>query len=243
MSITGASELEFDFDDTIVNSKVYRRVLASANKAIPQSTAEVLEGDLIDLTENQPITQAHVKETTREFQSLMVSQDLPRTSYTEADFDLALDSPMRAAYLDGSELVYYPRRGNVMEVVHATREQIKVSLEMAKKWVLTDNKQQLAEGKTGQKDRERQPQNREDAILDNWGPKSDRIHPATDLPWLDESSDSDSNSLPELPAPAGISKVKFRNLRSEHRLGEWTTLQPSVQRIYSISVGTQTDLP
>jgi GAF domain-containing protein len=46
-SIAGASELEFEFDDLIVNSKVYRRVLASARGKALDSDRHVIEGDLI----------------------------------------------------------------------------------------------------------------------------------------------------------------------------------------------------
>ena len=58
-SIAAPSELEFDFDDMVINSLAYRRAMAHAQtKARPPVTQEEPAlGDLIDLTDNLTITE------------------------------------------------------------------------------------------------------------------------------------------------------------------------------------------
>ncbi len=51
-SMMAPSELEFDFDDQTVSSKVYRRMLAQAMQKKPASDVNVVEGDLIDLSDD-----------------------------------------------------------------------------------------------------------------------------------------------------------------------------------------------
>lgn len=51
ISVNAPSELEFDFDDQIVNSKVYRRMLAQAMAKGNLGPTEIIEGDLIDFSD------------------------------------------------------------------------------------------------------------------------------------------------------------------------------------------------
>lgn len=56
-----ASEREFDFDDLVVNSKIYRRVLAQAKHRAHETGQPVIEsdlGDLIDLTDAETVKNA-----------------------------------------------------------------------------------------------------------------------------------------------------------------------------------------
>ncbi|PMD16650.1 hypothetical protein NA56DRAFT_752922 [Hyaloscypha hepaticicola] len=48
ISVAGSSGIEFDFDDQIVNSKVYKRMLAQAMTKTMASDVEAIEGDVID---------------------------------------------------------------------------------------------------------------------------------------------------------------------------------------------------
>ncbi|KAE8446167.1 hypothetical protein EG329_012392 [Mollisiaceae sp. DMI_Dod_QoI] len=73
-SITGASELEFDFDDLIVNSRVYRRVLASAKGKVVDTVQQTVEGDLIDLSDSQTIIAGPIEPSTQGLEGLIVSQ-------------------------------------------------------------------------------------------------------------------------------------------------------------------------
>ena len=92
--VTGTSELEFEFDDMFVNSRVYRRVLASAKKMLTEPNLESIEGDLIDLSDNQTIVQAHVTETARDLQSLVVTPLDPSPEKEEEDFDRVIYLPV-----------------------------------------------------------------------------------------------------------------------------------------------------
>jgi TolA-binding protein len=58
ISLATPSEIEFDFDDQIVNSRVYRRMLAQAMTKTTASDVEVIEGDLINF-----VDVATIKET------------------------------------------------------------------------------------------------------------------------------------------------------------------------------------
>jgi hypothetical protein len=54
-SVVAPSELEFGFDDEIVNSRVYRRMLTQAMQKHPARKIEVVEGDLIDFSDEMTI--------------------------------------------------------------------------------------------------------------------------------------------------------------------------------------------
>lgn len=73
-SITGASELEFEFDDDIVNSKVYRRALAYARGKTLKNDQPIIEGDLIDLSDSQTIVAAQTNQATQDLECLVVQQ-------------------------------------------------------------------------------------------------------------------------------------------------------------------------
>jgi protein-serine/threonine kinase len=93
--MTGASDLEFDFDDVIVNSKVYRRVLASARGKVLEANRPIIEGDLIDLSDLQTVTEAKIVEVTQDLECLIVSQHeqpvnaLPEPSISQTANDLS----------------------------------------------------------------------------------------------------------------------------------------------------------
>ncbi|KAK5120732.1 hypothetical protein LTR85_006090 [Meristemomyces frigidus] len=59
-SMMSSSELEFDFDDIIVNSAAYRRPLAAARHPTPTPPSVVVDGDLIDFSDHDTIQQVHV---------------------------------------------------------------------------------------------------------------------------------------------------------------------------------------
>jgi hypothetical protein len=80
-SVAGDSEIEFEFDDLVVNSKVYRRVLASSRRKVPETDRDVIEGDLIDLSDSQTISAAQIDETTRDLEGLIVSQHEQTINY------------------------------------------------------------------------------------------------------------------------------------------------------------------
>jgi hypothetical protein len=52
-----SSELNFDFDDIVVNSVAYRRVLSAAKQELSSSKHDVPAGDLIDFSDDATIRQ------------------------------------------------------------------------------------------------------------------------------------------------------------------------------------------
>ena len=56
-SMLASSELDFDFDDIVVNSAAYRRVLSAAKQELSTSKHEVPAGDLIDFSDDATIRQ------------------------------------------------------------------------------------------------------------------------------------------------------------------------------------------
>jgi hypothetical protein len=52
-----SSELNFDFDDIVVNSVAYRRVLSAAKQELSTSKHEVPAGDLIDFSDDVTLRQ------------------------------------------------------------------------------------------------------------------------------------------------------------------------------------------
>ncbi|CZR67753.1 uncharacterized protein PAC_17652 [Phialocephala subalpina] len=83
-SITGASELEFEFDDDIVNSKVYRRALAYARGKTLKNDQPIIEGDLIDLSDSQTIVAAQTNQATQDLECLVVQQHDQASGMMEA---------------------------------------------------------------------------------------------------------------------------------------------------------------
>ena len=78
VSIAGVSALEFEFDDLIVNSKVYRRVLKSAMEKASEKTEYdrgVIEGDLIDLSDSPTIAAVQGKNSNQDLECLIISRD------------------------------------------------------------------------------------------------------------------------------------------------------------------------
>ena len=59
-SILASSELDFDFDDIVVNSAAYRRVLDAAKQTTSNPKYEVPVGDLIDFSDDATICQQAV---------------------------------------------------------------------------------------------------------------------------------------------------------------------------------------
>lgn len=104
--------VEFGFDDFIVNSKVYRQVLASAKgKAQVLVDDQVIEGDLIDLSDVQTIKGAQVNEITRDLESLIIS---PREGITmEHPKPLEVDATVEVRQpetVNAAEEQYFSRR-------------------------------------------------------------------------------------------------------------------------------------
>jgi tetratricopeptide (TPR) repeat protein len=61
VSLAAPSEIEFDFDDQIVNSRVYRRMLAQAMTKTMTSDVEVIEGDLISFADVATIKETAIQ--------------------------------------------------------------------------------------------------------------------------------------------------------------------------------------
>ncbi|KAK3387788.1 hypothetical protein B0H63DRAFT_509510 [Podospora didyma] len=90
VSMTAPSELEFDFDDMIINSQAYRRAFAQAHThALVGATHQEDIGDLIDLTDNltfkQEVTSASDEPLPHAFQDLqdLVFHETPARSQTK----------------------------------------------------------------------------------------------------------------------------------------------------------------
>jgi len=56
ISVAAASEIEFDFDDQIVNARVYRRMLAQAVTKTMASDVEAIEGDSVNDSAEPPFS-------------------------------------------------------------------------------------------------------------------------------------------------------------------------------------------
>lgn len=73
-SMMSSSELEFDFDDIIVNSTAYRRALAAARHPTPATPPGGIDGDLIDFSDSDTLQQAHIRKAATDPSAL--SKDL-----------------------------------------------------------------------------------------------------------------------------------------------------------------------
>jgi hypothetical protein len=67
-STSGASRFNFEFDDLLINSKVYRQVLASARAKLAEPDGKV-EGSSVDPPDSQTIISAQTKYLTRDLKS------------------------------------------------------------------------------------------------------------------------------------------------------------------------------
>ena len=65
-SIMASSELEFDFDNIVVNSKAYRRVMAAVRNKVSTPESETPYGDLVVFLDNDTRRQASIDETTKD---------------------------------------------------------------------------------------------------------------------------------------------------------------------------------
>lgn len=81
-SIFASSELEFDFDDAVVNSAAYRRAFAAAKYRAPATPSAAVDGDLIDFSDHDTLHQAVVGDAVPE--SLTLSEDLIGLLFSEA---------------------------------------------------------------------------------------------------------------------------------------------------------------
>jgi Tfp pilus assembly protein PilF len=99
ISLVAPSEIEFDFDDQIVNSRVYRRMLAQAMMKTTPSDIEVIEGDLIDFSDVATIKETAIqKEETssavRLLEGLVISKQEQNVNNTlEASHDYQRSAP------------------------------------------------------------------------------------------------------------------------------------------------------
>jgi hypothetical protein len=73
-SMLASSELDFDFDDVVVNSVAYRRVLGAAKQALSTPSHEVPAGDLIDFSDDATLRQQAV--CLPDLEGLGLSEDL-----------------------------------------------------------------------------------------------------------------------------------------------------------------------
>ncbi|RSL56832.1 hypothetical protein CEP53_006683 [Fusarium sp. AF-6] len=108
VSVVAPSELDFDFDDMVLNSQAYRRVFARAQADSQPLQIHVVEGDLIDLSEAQSSIDNSDAETVRELnqdlQGLSMGAD-PETS-TEST---TLQQQRRTNSWDEQEDSFIPR--------------------------------------------------------------------------------------------------------------------------------------
>ena len=73
-SMLASSELDFDFDDIVVNSAAYRRVLGAAKQILSTSKHDVPLGDLIDFSDDSTLRQQAV--CLPDLKGLGISDDL-----------------------------------------------------------------------------------------------------------------------------------------------------------------------
>lgn len=71
-SISGDTEQEFDFDDDIVNSKVYRRHLAALRKPAVKNQEPIIEGDLIDSSDSRTIIAGQTEQLAHDLEGLVI---------------------------------------------------------------------------------------------------------------------------------------------------------------------------
>ncbi|KAK3641007.1 hypothetical protein LTR56_008395 [Elasticomyces elasticus] len=89
-SIMASSELEFDFDDIIVNSAAYRRALAAArhqHDTLQSPQPAEVDGDLIDFSDSNTIRRLPLGEMNTDMQA--ISEDL-----LGIRFSIAMDDPI-----------------------------------------------------------------------------------------------------------------------------------------------------
>ncbi|PQE15068.1 Serine threonine kinase (Kin4) protein [Rutstroemia sp. NJR-2017a BVV2] len=72
-SISGASGVNFEFDDLIVNSRVYRQVFASARAKLADPDGKV-DGSSVDFPDSQTIISVQTKNVTRDLESWDISK-------------------------------------------------------------------------------------------------------------------------------------------------------------------------
>ena len=73
-SVMAPSDIEFDFDDAIINSAAYRRALAAMRHKPLSTQSEEVDGDLIDFSDGNTIRQSSPLEPDPDI--IEVSQDL-----------------------------------------------------------------------------------------------------------------------------------------------------------------------
>ncbi|KAF2669340.1 hypothetical protein BT63DRAFT_258973 [Microthyrium microscopicum] len=91
-----SSAIEFEFDDMIINSQVYRKVVAAAMSRTPSRPTEEIEGDLIDLSDAATIKAGHeddslTGEASRELATLMLSETRTTVVVEEPSAEPILD--------------------------------------------------------------------------------------------------------------------------------------------------------
>lgn len=79
VSAVAPSELDFEFDDLVLNSQAYRRAFARAQADSEQPQIHVVEGDLIDFSETQSSLDnsdaATIRELNQDLQGLNIGAD------------------------------------------------------------------------------------------------------------------------------------------------------------------------
>lgn len=91
-----SSELEFDFDDIIVNSAAYRRALAAAKQQASAPDVEVVDGDLIDFSDNDTLKQVPGGVTPDDVMAI-ISEDLLGLQFSANVCMLTSQSPAGSA--------------------------------------------------------------------------------------------------------------------------------------------------
>lgn len=86
VSAVAPSELDFEFDDVVLNSQAYRRAFARAQADTEQTHIHIVEGDLIDFSEAQSSIDnsdaATIRELNQDLQGLSMGTD-PETATGE----------------------------------------------------------------------------------------------------------------------------------------------------------------
>jgi hypothetical protein len=104
-SISGASGFNFEFDDLLVNSRVYRQVLASARAKLAEPSGNV-EGGSVDLSDSQTISLAPTKYVTQDLESSDLSKH-------EQLLDIVSASRMPRAAIENKYLQEHEGQENV----------------------------------------------------------------------------------------------------------------------------------
>ncbi|RTE81530.1 hypothetical protein BHE90_003933 [Fusarium euwallaceae] len=107
-SLVAPSELDFDFDDLVLNSLAYRRAFAKAHADSQPPQIHVVEGDLIDLSEAQSSIDNSDAETVRELNQDLQGLSMGADPETSTESTTLQQQPRRNSW-DEQEDSFIPR--------------------------------------------------------------------------------------------------------------------------------------